>query len=166
MSFLNLSYALPSSSDHRQSSYSDLQSPYHHSEFTPVTKTVLLPFEYTETPALGPLHWLFPLPGICFPRYSFSLKLLYQKEHLFTLFKVASLLCCCCLVSKSCPTLCDPKDCSMARFPCPFLFPGVCSNSCALSRRCYLTMHTPNPALLLFKHLLFRDIVLYTCLFL
>ena len=80
VSFLNLSHALPSLSDHRQSSYSDLEIPYHCSEFTPVTKTFLLPFEYTEPPALGPLHWLFPLPGICFPRYSFHSSYFIRKS--------------------------------------------------------------------------------------
>ena len=43
---------------------------------------------------------------------------------------------CCCLVAKLCPTLCDPMDCS-ARLPCPSLSPGVCSDSCLLSRWCY-----------------------------
>ena len=40
----------------------------------------------------------------------------------------------CCLVSQSCPTLCDPMECSKhARLPCPSLSPGVCSDSCPLS---------------------------------
>ena len=30
----------------------------------------------------------------------------------------------CCLVIKSCPTLCDPLDCSPARLLCPWDFPG------------------------------------------
>jgi len=34
---------------------------------------------------------------------------------------------CCCSVTESCRTLCDPRDC---RLPCPSLSPGVCSNSC------------------------------------
>ena len=37
---------------------------------------------------------------------------------------------CCYSVTKSCPTLCDPMDCSTLKFPCPSLSPGVCSNSC------------------------------------
>ena len=46
----------------------------------------------------------------------------------------------CCSVPSSCPTLCDPMDCSMPGFPCPSLSPGVCSNSCPLSWQCYLTI--------------------------
>ena len=37
----------------------------------------------------------------------------------------------CCSVTQACPTLCDPTDCSM---PCPVPSPGLCSNSCLLSR--------------------------------
>ena len=36
--------------------------------------------------------------------------MLYDKNQ-------ASLHCCCCLVSKSCPTLCDPMNCSTPCFP-------------------------------------------------
>ena len=39
----------------------------------------------------------------------------------------------CCSVTKSCPTLCDPMDCS-TRLPCPSPSPGVFSNSCPLSQ--------------------------------
>ena len=44
-----------------------------------------------------------------------------------------------------CPTLCDPMDWhgvmpQHARFLCPPLSPGVCSNSCPLSQWCYLTI--------------------------
>ena len=45
---------------------------------------------------------------------------------------------CCYSVTKSCPTLCDPMDCSTLKLPCPSLSPGVCSNSCPLSQWCYL----------------------------
>ena len=37
-------------------------------------------------------------------------------------------------VSDTCPTLCDPMDCSTPRPPCPSLTPGVCSNSCPSSQ--------------------------------
>ena len=37
------------------------------------------------------------------------------------------------VVLPSCPTLCDPMDWQV-RLPCPSLSPGVCSNSCPLSR--------------------------------
>ena len=53
--------------------------------------------------------------------------------------------CCCCSVTKSCPTLCNPMD---TRLPCPPLSPRVCSNSCLLSRWCHPTISssvTPFP---------------------
>ena len=42
-------------------------------------------------------------------------------------------LCCCCSVTKSCPTL-WPHGLQQARFSCALVSPGVCSNSCPLSR--------------------------------
>ena len=45
----------------------------------------------------------------------------------------------CFSVAQSCPALCDPMDCSTPGFPV-LHYPGVCSNSCALSRWCYLTV--------------------------
>ena len=44
---------------------------------------------------------------------------------------------CCCSVTKSGLTLCDPVDCGTL---CPSLSPRVCSDSCPLSRWCYLTI--------------------------
>ena len=46
----------------------------------------------------------------------------------------------CYLVAKSSPTLCNLRDCSSARLPCPALSPRVCSNSCPLSQWCNLTI--------------------------
>ena len=46
----------------------------------------------------------------------------------------------CCSVARLCRTLCDPVDSS------PSLCPGVCSDSCPLSRWCYLTIHPLPPA--------------------
>ena len=46
----------------------------------------------------------------------------------------------CCSVAKSCPTLCDPMDCSMPGFPVLQFSHGVCSNSCPLHQWCYLTI--------------------------
>ena len=43
-----------------------------------------------------------------------------------------------CLVAQSCPTLCDPMDCSTHRFPFPPLSPRVHSRS--LSQWCYPTI--------------------------
>ena len=39
---------------------------------------------------------------------------------------------CCCSVIKSCPTLCDPMDCSTPGLPCPSPSPRVCPSSCSL----------------------------------
>ena len=43
-------------------------------------------------------------------------------------------------VIQSCPTLCDPMDCTHARRPCPSPTPGACSNSCPSSRWCHPTI--------------------------
>ena len=43
---------------------------------------------------------------------------------------------CCCSVAKSRLTLCDPHGLQRPRLPCPSLSPGLCSNSCPLSRWC------------------------------
>ena len=56
--------------------------------------------------------------------------------------------CCCCLVAKSCPTL-QPHGLQNARLLCPPLSHGVCSNSCPLSRWCYLTISSSAALLLL-----------------
>ena len=46
----------------------------------------------------------------------------------------------CCSVAKSCLTPCDPHGLQHARLLCPSVFPGICSNSCPLSRWYYLTI--------------------------
>ena len=46
----------------------------------------------------------------------------------------------CCSVTKSCPTLCDPIDCSTPGSSVS-LSPRICSNSCPLSQWCYLSNH-------------------------
>ena len=38
-----------------------------------------------------------------------------------------------------------PCGLQYSRFPCPLLFPGVCSNSCPLSCWCYLTISSSAP---------------------
>ena len=43
---------------------------------------------------------------------------------------------CCCLISKSCPNLSDPMDCSMPGFSVHHSL-WVCSNSCPLSQWCH-----------------------------
>ena len=48
-------------------------------------------------------------------------------------------ICCCCSVVKSCPTLCNPRDCSMPGSPV-LHSPWVSSNSCPLSRWCHPTI--------------------------
>ena len=56
---------------------------------------------------------------------------------------------CCCSVTKSCPTLCDPVDCSMLLWPHglqhaqllrPSVSPRACSNSCPLNQWCHPTI--------------------------
>ena len=45
----------------------------------------------------------------------------------------------CCSFAKSCPTRCNPMDCSTPGFPVLHHLP-VCSNSCPLSRWCHPTI--------------------------
>jgi len=53
-------------------------------------------------------------------------------------------ICCCCRsVPQSCSTL-WPHGLQHTRLPCPLLSPGVCSNSCPLSRWCCLTLKRKN----------------------
>ena len=47
---------------------------------------------------------------------------------------------CCCSVTKSCPTLCDPMDCNTPGFSVHHLSLWVCWNSCSLSRWCHPTI--------------------------
>ena len=51
-----------------------------------------------------------------------------------------SSLCCYCLDSNLCPALCNPFGMQHARFLCPPLSLGLCSNSWPLSWWCYLTI--------------------------
>ena len=44
--------------------------------------------------------------------------------------------------------LCNPMNCRTPGFPCPLLSPGVCSNSCALSRWCHPIISSCLPVLL------------------
>ena len=46
---------------------------------------------------------------------------------------------CCCSVSKSCPTLCNPTP-AACQSPLSFISPGVSSNSCLLSQWCHPTI--------------------------
>ena len=43
-------------------------------------------------------------------------------------------------VTQSCPTRCNPMDCSTARLPFPSPTPGACSNSCPPSQWCHPTI--------------------------
>ena len=54
----------------------------------------------------------------------------------------------CCLVAQSCPTL-QPHGLEPARLPCPLSSPGVCSNSCPLSRWCHPTISSSFALLIL-----------------
>ena len=50
---------------------------------------------------------------------------------------MSPVLCCCCSVTKSCLTLCDPNGLQYATPLCPSLSPGVCPNSSPLNRWCH-----------------------------
>ena len=49
------------------------------------------------------------------------------------------LICFCCSVAQSCPTL-QPHGLQHTRLPCPSPSPGACSNPCPLSQWCHPTM--------------------------
>ena len=54
---------------------------------------------------------------------------------------------CCCSIAQSCPTLCNPTDCSMPGF-CLSQSPRICLNSCPLIRWCHPPSHplsSPSP---------------------
>ena len=49
-------------------------------------------------------------------------------------------ICCCCWVTKSSVTLCNPMEWKQTRLPCTSLFPWVCSDFCPLSQWCHPTI--------------------------
>ena len=51
---------------------------------------------------------------------------------------------CCCSLAQSCPTLCDPVDCSTPGFPGHHQLPWACSNSRPSSRWCHPTILSSN----------------------
>ena len=57
-------------------------------------------------------------------------------QHCIYLLEDISLV----VVQSLCLTLCDPHGMQHTRLLCPSLSPGVCSDSCPLSRWCYLTI--------------------------
>ena len=63
--------------------------------------------------------------------------LYYSAQTLVVVHGLSSSGCCCCSVAQSCPTLCDPMDCSTPDFPYPSPYPRICSNLCPLSRWCH-----------------------------
>ena len=65
------------------------------------------------------------------------------------LFSQKSSSSCCYSVTKSCPSLCDPLDCSThTTLPCLSLLPGVCPSSCPLNWWCHPTF---SPSVVLFS---------------
>ena len=62
------------------------------------------PFQHVRPP-VG--HMLLFAAGSLFP-----LPVHYFSEHRRHMFSNSCPTCCCCLVTKSCPALCDPIDCS------------------------------------------------------
>ena len=59
------------------------------------------------------------------------------KEKLLYRYKILPIQCS--SVVQSCPTLCNPMNCSTPGFPCLSPTPGVYSDSCLLSRWCHPT---------------------------
>ena len=78
-------------------------------------------------------------PGEIWPS---SLTTCLRKRSIFS--------CCGCSLAKSCLILCDPMDCSTPGSSGP-RYLGVCSNSCPLSQRCYLTISSWLPGSTLIK---------------
>ena len=61
-----------------------------------------------------------------------------KKTNISLKFHMQALVWCCCSVVKSC--LCDPVACSMSGSYILHYLSRVCSNSCPLSRWCYLSI--------------------------
>ena len=84
------------------------------------------------TPQLTYLWW----ENVLDPFFTLSKTLARPKYGNLT--RVSHFYCfCCCSVTKSCLTLCEPHRLQHARLPSPPLSPGVCSNSCPLILWCY-----------------------------
>ena len=65
---------------------------------------------------------------------------------------------CCCLVAKSCLTLCDPTDGRTdGRFSWPSLSPGACSISCPLSQWHHSTISSSATPFFFSLHSFFRE---------
>ena len=82
-----------------------------------------------------------PISGL-FHKRRFIILSIYLKiiENIINKFPAkCSKVECCCLVTKSCPTLCEPWT-EHARLLCPPLSPQVYSVSCPLSHLCDLTI--------------------------
>ena len=73
--------------------------------------------------------------------------------------------CCCCSVTKSCLTLCNPVDCSKTASPSPSL--RLCPSLCPLSQRCHPSISSSATlssfAFTLSRHQVFST-VMVTCL--
>ena len=84
-------------------------------------------FQSTSPPAVPP-HPHFPCQpqvcALCLCRLIYSwvsfIRLKYPSHLLITCFQIYR---CCCSIAQSCPTLCDPMNCS-TRLLCPSLSPG------------------------------------------
>ena len=65
-------------------------------------------------------------------------------------------------VAQSCPTLCDPVDCSTPGFPVHHQLPRVCSNSCPLGQWCHPTIASSVISLCIMHNQLI-DVLLIGC---
>ena len=75
---------------------------------------------------------------LCF--FPNSCPMIYKKHFVITCQVIFQGSTCCRSVTKSCPTPCDPMNCSMPAFPFPSLSSRVCSNSRPLSQWCHPTI--------------------------
>ena len=90
----------------------------------------------TDTVLYGSYNLIFFKKGKRMKKYWKKKKNVLNHE-----FKpLTSFIFCCWSVAKLCLTLCNSMNHSMAGFPCPLLFLGVCLNSCPLSQWCHPTV--------------------------
>ena len=63
-------------------------------------------------------------------------------QQAFTVYILSIMLwaICCCSVTQSCLTFCDPHGLQHTRLPCHSPSPSICSNSCPLSWWCHQTI--------------------------
>ena len=86
-----------------------------HSGHPPMLASLFLSLQVF--PTSEPLHLPFPLPGVPFPLPGVPFPESLVLSHPSGLRLSIANCGCCCSVAQSCPTLCDPMDCSTPGFP-------------------------------------------------